>query len=63
MAIPAPQRLDPAELPAGLLMPVANVHERLRQARERHRVNATDDSHRVSHARFSRCSTSAVRGV
>jgi len=29
---------DPAELQDGLLMPVENVHERLRRARERHRV-------------------------
>ena len=31
---------DPAELQGGLLMPVDNVHERLREAREQHRVMA-----------------------
>jgi cytochrome P450 len=38
MAIPAPRQLDSVELHDGLLAPVANVHERLRQARERHPV-------------------------
>ena len=38
MVIPAPRQLDSVELHDGLLAPVANVHERLRQARERHPV-------------------------
>jgi cytochrome P450 len=38
MAIPAPGQLDSVELHDGLLTPVVNVHERLRQARERHPV-------------------------
>jgi cytochrome P450 len=38
MAIPAPRQLDSVELHDGLLAPVENVHERLRQARERHPV-------------------------
>jgi cytochrome P450 len=38
MAIPAPRQLDSVELHDGLLTPVGNVHERLRQARERHPV-------------------------
>jgi len=38
MAIPAPRQLDSVELHDGLLKPVGNVHERLRQARERHPV-------------------------
>ena len=39
MANPAPvDEFDPSELQAGLLMPVENVHERLREARARHRV-------------------------
>jgi cytochrome P450 len=37
MAAPLDE-FDPAELQDGLLMRVANVHERLREARERHRV-------------------------
>jgi cytochrome P450 len=32
------QEFDPAELKGGLLLQVENVHERLREARERHRV-------------------------
>ena len=41
MANPAPlAEFDPGELQDGLLMPVENVHERLRQAREQHRVMA-----------------------
>jgi cytochrome P450 len=35
---PAPDAFDAVELQGGLLMQVENVHERLRQARERHRV-------------------------
>jgi cytochrome P450 len=35
---PATEEFDPAELQGGLLMQVENVHERLREARERHRV-------------------------
>ncbi len=35
---PAIGEFDPAELQGGLLMQVENVHERLREARERHRV-------------------------
>jgi cytochrome P450 len=35
---PATDEFDPAELQGGLLMQVENVHERLREARERHRV-------------------------
>jgi cytochrome P450 len=35
---PASEEFDPAELQGGLLMQVENVHERLREARERHRV-------------------------
>ena len=38
MVIPAPRQLDSVELHDGLLAPVENVHERLRQARERHPV-------------------------
>src|SRR5271156_1815008 len=38
MAIPAPRQLDSVELHDGLLTPVGNVHERLRQARDRHPV-------------------------
>ena len=38
MVIPAPRQLDSVELHDGLLKPVGNVHERLRQARERHPV-------------------------
>ena len=34
----ATDEFDPAELQGGLLMQVENVHERLREARERHRV-------------------------
>jgi cytochrome P450 len=37
-ADPAPDAFDAVELQGGLLMQVENVHERLRQARERHRV-------------------------
>ncbi|OMC19010.1 cytochrome P450 [Mycobacterium sp. SP-6446] len=32
------EEFDPAELQTGLLMQIENVHERLREARERHRV-------------------------
>jgi cytochrome P450 len=35
---PATEEFDPAELQGGLLMQVENVHERLREARERHHV-------------------------
>jgi cytochrome P450 len=35
---PALDAFDPGELQGGLLMQVENVHERLREARERHRV-------------------------
>jgi hypothetical protein len=35
---PALDAFDAVELQGGLLMQVENVHERLRQARERHRV-------------------------
>ncbi len=35
---PATGEYDPAELQGGLLMQVENVHERLREAREQHRV-------------------------
>jgi cytochrome P450 len=35
---PATDEFDPAELQGGLLMQVENVHERLREARSRHRV-------------------------
>jgi cytochrome P450 len=35
---PATEEFDPAELQGGLLMQVENVHERLREARARHRV-------------------------
>jgi cytochrome P450 len=35
---PAIHEFDPTELQGGLLMQVENVHERLREARERHRV-------------------------
>ncbi|MGH3961559.1 cytochrome P450 [Mycobacterium sp.] len=38
MADPALDEFDPAELQTGLLKQVENVHERLREARERHRV-------------------------
>ena len=38
MADPALDEFQPAELQGGLLMQVENVHERLREARERHRV-------------------------
>lgn len=38
MADLAAEEFDPAELQGGLLMQVENVHERLREARERHRV-------------------------
>ncbi|MEB3982440.1 cytochrome P450 [Mycobacterium sp. 663a-19] len=38
MADPALDEFDPVELQTGLLMQVENVHERLRDARERHRV-------------------------
>jgi cytochrome P450 len=38
MAIPAPRQLDSVELQDGVLTPVGNVHERLREARERHPV-------------------------
>ena len=38
MADLAADQFDPAELQGGLLMQVENVHERLREARERHRV-------------------------
>jgi cytochrome P450 len=38
VADPALDAFDPAELRGGLLMQVENVHERLRDARERHRV-------------------------
>jgi cytochrome P450 len=39
MANPAVlDEFDPVELQAGLLMPVENVHKRLREAREQHRV-------------------------
>jgi cytochrome P450 len=38
MADPAIDEFDPVELQGGLLMRVENVHERLREARERHRV-------------------------
>lgn len=38
MADLATDQFDPAELQGGLLMQVENVHERLREARERHRV-------------------------
>ena len=38
MADPALDEFHPAELQGGLLMQVENVHERLREARERHRV-------------------------
>jgi cytochrome P450 len=37
-ASPSADEFDPAELQGGLLMQVENVHERLREARERHRV-------------------------
>ncbi|OBH91525.1 cytochrome P450 [Mycobacterium sp. E2733] len=40
MADLAADQFDPAELQGGLLMQVQNVHERLREARERHRVMA-----------------------
>jgi cytochrome P450 len=35
---PATDEFDPTEMQGGLLMQVENVHERLREARERHRV-------------------------
>ena len=38
MADPAADEFDPAGLQGGLLMQVENVHERLREARARHRV-------------------------
>jgi cytochrome P450 len=38
MADPALDAFDPTELQGGLLVQVENVHERLREARERHRV-------------------------
>ncbi|HWF27427.1 MAG TPA: cytochrome P450 [Mycobacterium sp.] len=38
MADPALDEFDPVELQTGLLMQVENVHARLREARERHRV-------------------------
>jgi len=38
MADPALDAFDPGELQGGLLMQIENVHERLREARERHRV-------------------------
>jgi cytochrome P450 len=38
MTNPATDDFDPAELQNGLLMQVENVHERLREAREQHRV-------------------------
>jgi cytochrome P450 len=38
MADPSLDAFDPVELRGGLLMQVENVHERLREARERHRV-------------------------
>jgi len=38
MADPALDAFDPTELQGGLLVQVENVHERLRDARERHRV-------------------------
>jgi cytochrome P450 len=38
MADPVLDEFDPGELQGGLLMQVENVHERLREARERHRV-------------------------
>ena len=39
MASPAPfDEFDPTELQDGVLTPVGNVHERLREARERHPV-------------------------
>jgi cytochrome P450 len=38
MADPAIDEFDPTELQGGLLVQVENVHERLREARERHRV-------------------------
>jgi cytochrome P450 len=38
MADPATDEFDPTEMQGGLLMQVENVHERLREARERHRV-------------------------
>jgi cytochrome P450 len=37
-AVPATGEFNPAELQGGLLMQVENVHERLREARSRHRV-------------------------